>query len=777
LYEMLPADLPEVQGMDRLNRYFSRDGQLIVTVKAKESFQAEEAILSLSDTLEASPDLVSEVFRELSLTELVTEGGGLLAWLWLNGSEEELSTLSNRLSRDGSAEAIAEAMASLQSGFFDQDVVVTSYDPLGFSRIGGLLDGEAGGASGPDPMASADGTFQVMYVEGNGVDFANYREAEVWLEKVKALVSSWEAKWIEEQGEEARVTVGLTGTPAFMAEVGTEMEKDMTLSVVVTMLLISLLFFLMHRRTRPLSWLVSAMLAILAITILIGGAIFGDLSVMSAGFAAILMGLAVDYGIVLYREAMDSGGDAKALRRAVGPGILWAAATTAVVFLSLNLSSLPGLSEMGNLVAMGVLVGALVMLYGFGPVAVSFNRDTVQKRGLELHGKGVTRISAGILAVVVPLGAVLSLGWKEIPSLEANFHPFRIRESPSMVAWQQLQAELIGRENAIPTVMTGESIEALHQEIEEASDRMKAALDGGLLDQYVLPSAFIPRPAAQEVNAETVRALLGERTRLLEEMNEAGFSEDGTRLTATVFDSWQAYLETLSAGGFALPTGKLAEWSIDRLFAEREGTFAALATVKPTHPRDREWVGAICTENTVVASLGSLGTALNKRIGQDLTRVFLPMTGLLAIMLGLVFRHWKDLLLSLFSLLFTAGVLVLLTIWTPMSWNSFNVCGLPLLFGTGLDFSIHMILALRRSGGDVAKARHGIGKALVFCGTSSAIGFGSLATASAYGLASLGIVCAIGIFVNMMVAVWLLPRWYRWAHRHDRVDQPASPVR
>ncbi|MEM1444213.1 MAG: MMPL family transporter, partial [Verrucomicrobiota bacterium] len=418
-----------------------------------------------------------------------------------------------------------------------------------------------------------------------------------------------------------------------------------------------------------------------------------------------------------------------------------------------------------------------VMLYGFGPVAVSFNRDAVQKSGLELHGKGVTRISAGILAVLVPLGAVLSLGWKEIPLLEANFHPFRIRESPSMVAWQQLQAELIGRENAIPTVMTGDSIESLHEEIEKAAERMKTASEEGLLDQYVLPTAFIPRPDLQKENAETIRALLGERNRLLEEMSEAGFSEEGTRLTATVFDAWQSYLESISTGGFALPSGKLAEWSINRLFSEKEGSFAALATVKPTHPKEREWVGAICTPDTVVASLGSLGTALNERISHDLVRVFLPMTGLLAIMLGLVFRHWKDLLLSLFSLVFTACVLVLVTIWTPMSWNSFNVCGLPLLFGTGLDFSIHMILALRRSGGDVGKARHGIGKALVFCGTSSAIGFGSLATASAYGLASLGIVCAVGIFVNMMVAVWLLPRWYRWAHRHERDDQPASPVR
>jgi predicted RND superfamily exporter protein len=765
LYEMLPADLPEVQGMDRLNRYFSRDGQLIVTVKAEEAFLAEEAILSLSAKMEETPELISEVFRELSLTELVTEGGGLLAWLWMNGPAPNLAELEARLSADGAAVAIGEAMASLQSGFFDQDVIVTSYDPLGFSKIGELMDAEGGGASGPDPMTSPDGTFQVMYVEGAGVDFTNYRDADVWLKKVKVLVEEWEREWTAAQADEAVIEVGLTGTPAFMAEVGTEMERDMTVSVVATMLLISLLFWIMHRRTRPLAWLVSAMLAILAITILIGGALFGDLSVMSAGFAAILMGLAVDYGIVLYREAMDSGGDARALRRSVGPGILWAAATTAVVFLSLNLSSLPGLAEMGNLVAMGVVVGALVMLYGFGPVAVSFNKDVVRKRGVELSGKGVTRVSAGVLAILVPVGAILSMGWKEMPHLEANFHPFRIRESPSMVAWQQLQSELTGRENAVPTVITGDSIEALNAELNAAAERIESAKEAGLLTQYVLPTAFLPQPEQQFENLETIKSLLTDESRLLSELNDAGFSEEGARLTGTVFAAWRDYANLLADGELALPTGKLAEWSIDRLFAEKEGVYAALATVKPANPKDREWVASVCGPNTVVASLGSLGTALNERIGQDILRVFLPMMGLLSLMLGVVFREWKDLLLSLFSLVFTGCIIVLLTVWTPMSWNSFNICGLPLLFGTGLDFSIHMIFALRRSGGDVGEARQGIGKALVFCGTSSAIGFGSLASASAYGLASLGVVCAIGILANMMAAVWLLPRWYRWAHR------------
>ena len=49
-----------------------------------------------------------------------------------------------------------------------------------------------------------------------------------------------------------------------------------------------------------------------------------------------------------------------------------------------------------------------------------------------------------------------------------------------------------------------------------------------------------------------------------------------------------------------------------------------------------------------------------------------------------------------------------------------------LLLGTGVDYGIHMMLALRRAGGNFARAWHGTGKAVVFCGVSTAIGFGSL---------------------------------------------------
>lgn len=336
-----------------------------------------------------------------------------------------------------------------------------------------------------------------------------------------------------------------------------------------------------------------------------------------------------------------------------------------------------------------------------------------------------------------------------------------------MVAWQSLQHELSGREKVVPAVVTGASLGELHDHLDAAGKRIGAARASGLLEDAILPAVFIPDPRHQQANALVVRQWLGERDRLLEEIEAAGFSEDGIALTKTVFASWARYLTTLASADHARPEGKLASWSVERLFTMKDGTYAALATVKPAVPRDRAWVAAICDENTVVASLGSLGTALNERIGGDLMRVFLPMFGILVAMLIIVFRSWRDVLLNIFSLLFGAAVLLLATTWTPMSWNSFNICGLPLIFGTGIDYGIHMLLTLKRNGGNIAAARTGIGKALLFCGASSAIGFGSFATASAHGLASLGIVCAVGILANMIAAIWLLPHWYRWLYRFE----------
>ena len=761
IYNLLPQDLPEVRGLEQVNQFFGRHEQLIVTIQGENRWAVEEAAAALAEHLRKQDEDIAQVFRELTIEELVTRGGNLLAWSWLNAQPEAVSALRERLAPERSQTVIDESLATVQEALSSEGSLVTSYDPLRLAD----LDGSAAHS---DPMRSRSGLFEVLHVEGRGVDFSDYRAAKVWLDRLKTEVSAWQQEWDQDRPPEARVRVGLTGTPAFMAEVGTEMEKDMTVSVMMTLILISALFFLMHRQLKPLSWLMAAMLVVLSITLTLGGLLYGDLSVMSVGFAAILVGLAVDYGIVLYREARDTGRPAADVRRGVGSGILWAAATTAVVFLSLNLSSLPGLAEMGNLVAIGVAVGAAVMLVFFAPVASSFARSSPSPVSPPCHTAAPCGRAALFTGLFLPCLAAASILFGEPPRLEANFHPFRIRESPSMKSWQDFQLALRGHAQSVPTIVTAENLADLHERLESLEARLVAAHDAGLVSSFQLPTGWVPNPARQQANSPTLAQLLGEQDRLLAELDEAGFSEQGAALTSAVFGSWKRFLDGRppDAQEPVLPSDELAAWAVERIFRAKDGTVAALAVVTPASPRERAWVAAICDDHTKVASLHSLGTALNERIRGDLLRVFLPMMGLLGIALSLVFRSWRDLVLSLACLLFTAAALVLLTRLSLLQWNSFNVCGLPILFGTGLDFSIHMIFSLRRFQGDLRAARRRMGKAQLFCGGSSAIGFGSLATASAHGLSSLGIVCAAGILINMFVAVVLLPHWYRTIHRH-----------
>ena len=100
----------------------------------------------------------------------------------------------------------------------------------------------------------------------------------------------------------------------------------------------------------------------------LGGLLLGSISVISLGFAAVLLGLAVDYAVVHYQEALAHPQlSVPEIRRAIAPSILWAAITTISAFLVLNLGGLPGLAQLGTLVAVGIALAALVMVVAFLP--------------------------------------------------------------------------------------------------------------------------------------------------------------------------------------------------------------------------------------------------------------------------------------------------------------------------------------------------------------------------------------------------------------------------
>jgi predicted RND superfamily exporter protein len=366
ILDLLPPDEPTVQGLKLYQQHFTNARELIVALRAPEAEQAERLAGELAARLRQQTNLVEEATWQPPWMEAPDQLGELLGWLWFNQAPESFSTLTNRLAPDRLKPVLEETKEMLATSMSPMDLARRSFDPFDLLTMPALTN--VSGLSmdqGQQMFASSDGKFRLLYVQ-SAVDLTSYRSCESWLKSIHAVVAELPSG--QSKDDWKGVVVRYTGRPVFVEEIATSMQRDMSHSVVGTSVIIALLFWLTHRRWRPMLWLLALLGLILIATLALGGLVLGTINVVSMGFAAVLLGLAVDYAVVHYQEALAHPQmTVPEIRRAIAPSILWAGITTMSAFLVLNFGGLPGLGQLGTLVAIGIGVAALVMVMIYLP--------------------------------------------------------------------------------------------------------------------------------------------------------------------------------------------------------------------------------------------------------------------------------------------------------------------------------------------------------------------------------------------------------------------------
>ena len=432
-----------------------------------------------------------------------------------------------------------------------------------------------------------------------------------------------------------------------------------------------------------------------------------------------------------------------------------------------------GIGQLGTLVAVGMVVSALVMLIVFPPLAVKLGQAIPPHPHHVRTGWKFPTGVAGIVLLAAAAGFLLR-GW---PELDRDLQALGPRKSVAVDAFYAISDEMFAHEDSSFWYLTvSDSEDAMAGRLAEAKAKLVAAEKDGLLREYALPDALWPQRPHQQANLRGIGNLLEARERLESEARKAGgvgFSEDALALTNAVFNAWERMLAA-SAGGAnpVWPEGGMSREILRRSFSRKDGQAAAIGIVHPTDPdleKTAGWTHELTSENHHVAAWRLLSGALGPLVKHDLVWVALPMTALLVGMLTLAFRRLRDVVLALL-LMVTCGIsLIGLMSLFGWDWDMMNISAIPLLLGMGIDYSIHIILALRRERGDIAAVRRGIGRAILLCGSSTSIGFASLVFASSGGLVSLGKICAIGVLLMMGGAVFLLPLiWRRLARKELR---------
>ncbi len=174
------------------------------------------------------------------------------------------------------------------------------------------------------------------------------------------------------QAQNPAVSIGLTGEPVLNDDEMQTAAKDVTYASIITFVLITLLFAISYKEYARPGWAIAVLL--MAVVWCFAAAMFfvGHLNILTNAFVPMVLGLGIDFGIQVmgrYEEELGHGfGIEHALSETLqhtGVAIVTGGSTTAAAFFSMCLNEFKGLSELGMICGMSMilcLVANLVLL-------------------------------------------------------------------------------------------------------------------------------------------------------------------------------------------------------------------------------------------------------------------------------------------------------------------------------------------------------------------------------------------------------------------------------
>ncbi|MDQ3315200.1 MAG: MMPL family transporter, partial [Verrucomicrobiota bacterium] len=452
-------------------------------------------------------------------------------------------------------------------------------DPLGV--IAPALKPFAGNAAIEEdqPLTSPDRTMRVFLTVTNQHDIGAFA-----CQKLMKEVNAFRAK-AQEGWDGGPLEILVTGRSAYVAEISLSMRHDIIITVLGSIVLVGAVFWFGFNRWLPLLGMGFSLLLCCLVALAAGLLIFGELNMVTVGFCAILIGLGVDFAILVfgrYQQARDDGEDhTEAVGLAVknlGRAVFFGALTTAVGFLALLLSGSAGFTQLGVLIAIGIFLAGLFMLsvfFVFLPNESQPQRHDWIFSFVKKYVKWTVRRPAIMLAIAVPVLLLLTaIAISPRPRLifDASTESMEPKSSAASYALHTIMEKMPSRwEPAIGIVRTNDA-QHLHDSWQKIAAQWSDLQEAGKIKSFSTPAALALSPERLTANRAKLATLNFPATRQALEtaVAQEGFSAETFEPAFKVLDD----LARAAESGAAIPDWrsllpKKSSWwfLVDRYFA------------------------------------------------------------------------------------------------------------------------------------------------------------------------------------------------------------------
>ena len=556
------------------------------------------------------------------------------------------------------------------------------------------------------------------------------------------------------------VSGGYRNLPMERKQIG----EDLRNTAIVSVVLIVLVLMIQFRRPLALFLLLAPLLCGMAFTLGMIAWFHPKLNLISAFTLAILAGIGVDFGIHLltyFGIRLDQSDDdaSKAVHwvtRKLFSSLLAAGLTTGCAFLALSASSFRGISEMGWMAALGVLLSLITFLFVFPSLtivasAIRDSRKGLLRTGLLQKFPIATPKQAKPIVVAFLLFGVVAAGFGTQIAMEKNFDNLK---SPNVDHGIPSRAALRGVSGAAVYLLASDA-----NALQAASESLLERNYDDIAETGMLLSPSVLLPTAQEEKLPLFERIRSALSRLGQRANEQDQKEIDR------LKKWVALDSTI--GEEALPE------AIRSALTERDGTFGRLGMVYlQMNGRDAGEMEKLSHTTQTwrerypdveFASPGAMLGEVLAPLQEDAWKtIFLALLGLAiaTAFLSSIRRTGLVLLPVLLAVVLSVGAMVLI----GLKVNLYNVIVFPVAFGIGIDGAVYIAWATagKKSRDEFRTAFQNAARAVLGSGLTSLCAFGSLTVASNPGLASLGTLAIITIALTMVTNLIWLPSLLVW---------------
>lgn len=598
------------------------------------------------------------------------------------------------------------------------------------------------------------------------------------------------------------VRVRLTGPVALSDEEFGSVSNGAGLSTALAFGAVCLILFIALRSARLIGAILVTLVVGLIATAAFATVAVGSLTLISVAFAVLFVGLAVDFGIqfsVRYRaERFEIDDLGEALRRSaarVGLPLALAALATAVGFLSFLPTDYSGVSELGLIAGVGMII-ALILNLTLLPALLALFRPSGEAAPVGYAWAAPIdafllkrrKLVIGVAVLIAIAGAAVS------PKLSFDFNPLNLKDphTESMATLYDLMSDPETTPYSLD-VMTGSRQEAaaLAAKIEELpevlravtintyipqqqTEKLEALNDAAtLLGPTLTPAQIAPAPTDDEILASISSCIAKLRAVALGRPAD----DAAVRLARDLDDIAKAGPDKLPALQGALIAGlkpRLAELRLAlsarpvayedlppdlvRAWVTPDGR-ARIEVFPKIDVRTNAGIEKFANAVRTVAPQVSGGPIAIKASADTVVGAFVQAGTLalvaIAALLWITLRSLRDVALVLIPLLLAASLTLITSVAVGLPLNFANIIALPLLLGIGVAFDIYFVMNWRA--GLSGPLQSSTARAVIFSAATTTCAFGSLAASSHPGTSDMGKLLALCLFYTLVCTLFILP--------------------